>query len=333
MKPSSFASHGVLQMKGGASAAQTLHASIVSLFSDGSDFALSTELGSFVDCFAFAFARVLAKAQIRQQKLDRERLAAGAWELLPALEDEFGLRPAPGDSVQTRRAALLAAMRSALGSRRTELEQSLADLLGADYIGLHVHATADVDLWPAALGDDPMLLAVPDAPRKLVRLPYQVSTGLGAPQFLAYEPVDPLPADGEDNTLTAGDEIVIGVDNLGLAETVTIASVEEPGDGETYPLMQVTVNKPHGPGTLCAAMPFPAWGSSQRHIFVVLSEAAALDADTRRRVHEHMARTVTGVTTWSISPANASGGAGPLTLDDPVLGRLDMNPFGTVSVP
>lgn len=306
---------------------------MVSLLSDGSSFALSTDLGSFVDCFAFALSRVVAKAQLRQHKLDRERLAAGAWELLPALEDEFGLFPAPDDSIQTRRSALAAAMRSALGSRRTELEQGLADLLGADYVGLHVHSTADVDIYPATLGDSPMLLALPETPRKIVSLPYSVSTGLGALQYLAYEPIDPLPEDGADNTLTAGDQIVIGVDNLGLAETVTIDSVEDPGDGETYPLMRVLVNNPHGPGTLCAAMPFPAWSSSQRHIFVVLAETAALDADTRRKVHEHMARTVTGVTTWSISPVNASGGAGPLTLDDAVFGRLDMTPFGTITVP
>ena len=332
MKTSAFAPFGALKLRAGRPPAEVLHESIVALFTDGTQFALSKELGSFVDCFAFTLARCLAKLQLRTEKLDRERLAAGAYELLPVMEEEFGLRPAPGDTLRTRRAALLAAMRAALGSRRVVLEQALSDLLGDDYIGMHVHSTSDVDIWPAALGDDPMLLALPDIPRKLVRLPYAVSTGLGAPQFLAYEPLDPIEGDLSTGTLTAGDEIVIGVDNLGLAETVTIASAEEPGDGETYPLMEVTLARAHDPGSLCAAMPFPAWGSSQRHIFVVLSETAALDADTRRRVHEYLARTVTGVTTWSLSPSNA-GSAGPLTLDNHTLGRLDMNPFGTVSIP
>jgi hypothetical protein len=332
LKTSLFTPYGAFPYKGGRPPAQILHESIVALFSDGSDFALNRDIGSFVDCFAFTFARLLAKLQLRTERLDRERLAAGAYELLPALEEEFGLRPSPNDSPRTRRAALLAAMRAALGSRRTVLEQSLSDLLGDDYIGIHVHGTSDVELWPAALGDDPMLLALPDAPRKVVRLPDAISTDLGTPQWIEYEPIDPIEGDFTTGTLSAGDEIVIGVDNLGLAETVEIASVREfPGDD--YPMMLVTLNNAHDPGALCAAMPFPAWGSSQRHIFVVLSEAAALDANTRRRVHEHMAKIVTGVTTWSISPASGAATAGPLTLDDDVLGRLSMNPFGTITVP
>lgn len=333
MKPSAFAPHGLLQLRSGTPAAQVLHESILSLFSDGSEFALSTELGSFVDCFAFAFARILAKLQLRIEKLDRSRLAANAWELLPALEEEFGLRPAPTDGVQARRAALLAAMKAALGSRRTALEQALSDLLGSDYVGIHVHSTSDVDLWPTDLGDSPMLLALPDIPRKLVSLPLAVSTGLGALQWVSYDPIDPLPDNAEEGTLLQGDQIVVGVENLGLAETVTIENVSDAGEGMDYPVMQVLLNNPHGPGSLAAAMPFPAWGSSQRHIYVVVSEDAAQDAEKRRKVHEQMARMVTGVTTWSISPVNASGGAGPLTLGDAVLGRLGMNPFGTITVP
>lgn len=333
MKPSAFAPHGLLIPKGGQPAAQLLHSAIVDLLSDGSAFALSTDVGSFVDCFAFSFARVLARLQLRQAKLDRATLATHAWELLGALEDEWGLVPGPDDSAQTRRAALLAAMKAALGSRRTALESALSDLLGADYIGIHVRGTSDIDVWPDSLGSSPMLLALPDIPRKLVRLPSAVSIGLGAPQFLTYEPIDPSEGDFTDGTLTAGDTIVINVDNLALAETVEVLSAEEPGDGETYPLMEVTLQKPHPPNALCAAMPLPAWGSSQRHIFVVLTEDAALDPESRRKVNVLMARMVTGVTTWSISPQNAAASAGPLTLDNHTLGRLDMNPFGTITVP
>lgn len=333
MKPSAFAPHGLLQTKGGRPAAEILHETIVSLFSDGSEFALSTELGSFVDCFAFTFARLLGKLQLRTEKLDRERLAAHTWELLSALEEEFGLRPGPEDSLRTRRAALLAAMRAALGSRRVVLEQNLADLLGSDYIGLHVHGTSDVVLWPAALDDDPMLLAAPNIQRKLARLPVAISTGLGAPQWVAYEPIDPLPENVGDGIYLAGDTIVVGVENLGLAETVAIMAVDNASGGNSYPTMQVNLSNAHDPGAICTAMPFPAWGSSQRHIYVVVSEDAALGAETRRKIHELMARAVTGVTTWSISPVNGAGGAGPLTCDNHVLGQLNMNPFGTITVP
>ena len=105
MKTSTFAPLGALQLKAGTPAAEVLHATIVSLFSDGSGFSLKTDLGSFVDCFAFAFARCLAKLQIRQVKLSRERLSAYSWELLAELEREFGVRPGAEDSLTSRRAA------------------------------------------------------------------------------------------------------------------------------------------------------------------------------------------------------------------------------------
>lgn len=333
MQTSIFAPPGLFKLAAGPPTAEVLHATIVRLFSEGTGLDLSTDLGSFVDCFAFALARVFARIQTRQEQLDGERLAAGAYELLPALEEEFGVVPPFGATLKERREALAIAMRVLLGSRRSELEQSLRDLLGDDYIGLHIQDPAsEVSIWPSNLGDSPMLLAVPDAPRKVVRLPYAISTGLGSPQIITYEAVDPIVGEDGDNTLSVGDQIVVGVDNLGSAETVTVLAVGQTGeDGPLF--FQATVNNAHDPGAICAAMPLPAWGSSQRHVFVVVSATAALDPDTRRRTHELMARTVTGVTTWSICPASGAAQAGPWTLDDPVLSRLDCNPMGTVSVP
>lgn len=333
MQTSSFAPPGLLQLQAGVSTAETLHASIVQLFSNGGQYDLSTELGSFVDCFAFALARVFARIQRRQEQLDGERTAAGAYNLLAALEEDFGVVPPFGATLKARRTALGQRMRVLLGSRRAELEQSLRDLLGTDYVGIHIPDPAsEVSIWPNNLGDSPQILAVPDAPRRVVTIPYAISTGLGAPQVVTYAPVDPLAGENGNHTLAAGDQIVVGVENLGSAETVTILSVGQTSEGGPLYFL-ATLNHAHEPGAICAAMPFPAWGSNQRHIHVVLAEDAALDPETRRQVHELMARTVTGVTTWSISPASGTNQAGPWTLDDPVLSRLDCNPMGTVSVP
>jgi hypothetical protein len=330
-----FAPPGLGQYVGGKPRAQAIHETALALFAKYSadQGSLSTEEGSLVDLFCFMVALAFARVARTNELANGERYASGAYYLLGATEGEHELRPGADDTLGARRRALAGAKRLPRGSALPELEQQLRDLLGDDYVGVHITAADDVDLWPADLGDQPQLLAAADIPRKLVRLPYQVSTGLGSPQYLAYEPLDPLPEDGSEGTLRAGDMAVIGVDNLGRAETVEVLAIEEPGDGEVYPLMRVTVNRPHGPGSLCAAMPFPAWGSSRRHVFIVLTEAAALDAETRRKVNDLMGKIATGVTTWSISPANGSGGAGPLTLDDPVLGRLDMTPFGTIAVP
>jgi len=330
VQPSLFTSGGLLLLSGEKPSAEMLHETIVRLLSTGEPGDLSTEVGSWVDCFAFALATVLARVQVRQRQLNEERLAVGAYELLAALEEEFGLSSGPEDTIAQRQAALLAAGKAALGSRRPALEQALADLLGDDFIGIHVPDPAsEVDIWPADLGDDPQLLAEADIPRKLVELPNSISTGLGAAQYVAYVPLAPTTTDGS-HTLLVGDQIVVGVDNLGLAETVTITALAT--DGDTL-LFEAVLNNAHDSGSLAVAMPFPAWGSAQRHIFVVLTEAAALDAEKRRKTHVLMAKTVTGITTWSISPESAAGQAGPWTLDDPVLGALDFNPMDVITVP
>lgn len=330
MELSIFAPNGLLLLSSEKPTAELLHETIVRLLSTGEPGDLSTAEGSLIDCFAFALARVLARVQTRQRQIDGERLAYSAYELLDALESEYGLKPGIDDTVAQRQAALLVAGKVALGSRRPALEQALLDLHGADFIGIHVPDPAtEVDIWPADLGDDPQLLAEDSIPRKLVSLPNSISTDLGASQLVAYVPISPTSANGS-HTLLAGDQIVVGVDNLGMAETVTITATAESG-GTLF--FAAVINNSHDSGSLAVAMPFPAWGSAQRHIFVVLTEAAALDAEKRRKTHVLMAKAVTGVTTWSICPESAPGQAGPWTLDDPVLGALDFNPMGVIAIP
>lgn len=331
MKPSLFTPGALLQLKAGKPLAQAVHETVVRLFTDGSQGSFSRELGSFVDCFAFALALTIARAQVRQQKLDRERLAAGAYELLAQFEEEHGLRPGATDTIRQRRDALAGKMLTSQGSNRPTLEQALSDLLGEDYIGLHVADPAtEVTLWPSALGDSPQVLLSDDVSRTLVRITQSVCVGLGAPQAVTYTAVDPTAEDGE-HTLAVGDRLVVQPENLGLAEPVTVEAVDD--DGETF---AATFAKAHDNGALAAQMPFPAWASTQRHLWVVLSEDAAQDAEKRRLTNEKMAALVTGVTTWSICPYTGDGVthlAGPWTLDDAVMGRLDMNPMGIVTVP
>lgn len=335
MKYSLFAPKGLHLYQGGKPLAQAIHETALALFAKyGADQgSLSTEPGSLIDLFSFMLALALARAARMNQRADGERFADGAYHLLAAFEQEYGLRPGDGDTLATRRSELAQAKRFPRGCTRAELEQQIRDLLGDDFIGVHIPAAADVVNWPEELGDEPQLLVDPLIPRKLVRLPYAVSTGLGAAQYIAYEPIDPAAGDDAEGTLTAGDQLVIGVENLGLAEVVEVLSVQEPGDGETYPLMEVVLTKAHDPGALGAAMPFPAWGSSQRHVFAVLTRDAGLDPEIRRKLDDKLTKILAGVTTWTICPASGAAQAGPWTLGDPVLSRLGMNPMGTLSVP
>lgn len=330
MQTSEFTPGGLLLLSSETPSAELLHQTALRLLSTGEPGDLSTELGSFVDCLAYALAVVFARIQYRQRQIDGERIALTSYELLSALEEEYGLRPGANDTIAQRQLALLAAVKPVLGSRRPVLEQALHDLLGASYIGIKVRnpANSEVDLWPSDLNDNPMLLADATISRKIVRLKQSISTGLGSPQSVVYEPVFPTAVSG--HTLAVGDKLIIGPENLGLAERVTVESVDI-NDPEL--LFTATFANAHDDEILGVQMPFPAWGSSQRHVFVGVTNDVTLDAEMLRRIHVLMARHVTTCTTWSVCGSSDGEHLGPWTLDDSVLGRLDFNPMATLSLP
>lgn len=338
MTPSSFTPGGLLLLSAEQPIAERLHATILRLLSSGAPGDLSVEVGSFVDCLAFAMARVVARAQHRQEQLSGERLAASSYELLSTIESEYGLAPLPTDTVaQRQRALFAAAFSAALGCLRPTLEQALADALGDAFLGLHVMDPAsETTLWPASLGDQPMLLASSATPRKLVRLTRAISAGLGSPQFVSYERVDPVV--GEDvvfgQTLLKGDRLLVEPENTGRAEVVTVLNVTRSSeDDDADFILQATFNSAHEPNCWATAMPYPAWASSQMWLLVRLTAEGAVDPEVRRLANNLLRKRLTGVSTWSLCPDNGSGGIGPLTCDDPVLGRLDINPTATFTTP
>ena len=330
MQTSEFTTGGLLLLSSETPSAELLHQTALRLLSTGQPGDLSTELGSFVDCLAYALAVVFARIQHRQRQIDGERIALTSYELLDALEEEYGLQHGANDTIAQRQLALLAAVKPVLGSRRPVLEQALHDLLGAGYVGIKVRDpnNGEVDLWPPNLNDDPMLLAEATITRKIVRLKQTISTGLGSPQSMVYEPIFPTAVLG--HTLAVGDKLIIGPENLGLAERVTVESIAV---DDPQLLFTATFNNAHDAEILGVQMPFPAWGSSQRHVFVGVTDDVTLDAEKLRRIHALMARHVTTCTTWSICSSSDGEHIGPWTLDDAVLGRLDFNPMAIISIP
>ncbi len=329
MKYSFFAPKGLHKYVAGKPLAEAIYETAIKLFAkyDAKNGSFETKPGSLVDLTAFTIAITFARIAASLNKVDGERFADGAYYLLAQIESEYGLTPGADDTLKTRRTALAAAKRAPQGNAPAPLQQQLADELGDAFLGLYVPTSADAEIWPADLGDNPQLLAAESIERKVVSIVGAISTGLGAPQTVQYTHVDPNPGSG--HTLAVGDRLVVEPEILGRAEVVTVTAIGEDGGALTF---TATFDEAHEPGCVAAQMPFPAWTSTQRTILVALSADGAVDPVTRGKANKLLDRILTDVTTWSLCPTSGPGTIGPWTIGDPLLGQIGRNPIGTITV-
>lgn len=335
MKTSGWAPFGLLKYARGIPLAQRLYTTMMGLLGDPAK-SFSQDPGTFADNLGYATARMLAFAQTKLERAGDQAFADGLYDMLPDAEDELGLHPSPTATINQRKRGVAAGRLLAAGAARSALEASLSTLLGPNYVGVHVTQASERVMWPAALGDAPQNLQPATVTRKLVRTLAPIAIGLGADMMVPYLPVEPTAAAGILHTLAVGDVLTLEPEISGRAEpvtvdllgTVTIASV-------VTPAFRAVVQNAHENLAWATTMPFPLWTGSQREIVVVVKNGTAVNVEQRRQVHELLERICTGVTTWDLVQENAvgSGVAGAFTLDDPVLGLLDVTPLGQVSVP
>jgi hypothetical protein len=331
MRRSIFAPSGQWKHKGGEPLAKRLHRTAMQLFGAEKGH-FSAERGSTVDLFSFTLAIMVARAADKIERAGGERYARTVYALLPEQEGEHGLVPDPDATIPERKRALEARKVLPRGCGRGELLDGLERLLGDNFVGIHVPNAAanEVSIWPAALGDAPMLLQPADVDRKLIRLLSPICIGLGAPQWVSYHAVDPgAPTDLTlPNTLRKDDRILIEPEIHGRAEPVTVLAI---GNTGSVPKFQAVFNNAHEPLCFATTNPFPLWISTQREMVVIVTNKAIIRPATRAQIHDHLSRVLTGVTTWALVQESSpgSGVAGPFTTDDPVLGMLDANPLET----
>jgi hypothetical protein len=332
MKRSLYTPPGLYEYRAGKPIAEGLHETALALFSKhGAERGgFSTEPGSLVDMISFAMAIVLARVARADQHVDGERFADGAYYLLDDFEEEYDVTPGGDDTLVDRREALARAKRAARGCTRQELEQQLRELLGDKNGGLHVATPDEVAVWPAELGDQPQLLQDAERDRKLIRITPVIIDGLGAPQTVAYEAIDPKILPDEDHSLTVGEPLVVEPEILHRAEVVTIATLGLDGDTPTF---TATFDNPHEPGCWAARLPFPAWTSTQRHVIVGLVASAISDPILRNQLHVMLGKVLPIVTTWDICGLSGSAQVGPWTIGgDPALGVIGRNPLGIITM-
>lgn len=334
MKTSAWTPSGLLKSSGKEPAAKRLYATARKLLGDPRG-TMTDAAGSFADSASAAIAVMLAWVDEKVTRAGDQQFASGMYDLLRAQESEHRIVASPFATVADRKAVLAARRKLAEGAARAPTEEALRTLLGANYAGLHVVTPAERVMWPAALGDQPMALKVPEVERKLIRIVDAICIGLGASMVVDYTPVDPAPEDFSVHTLAIGDELVLEPEISGRAERITITGLglRFVAFGYSQRTFTAVVNNAHEPNALATTMPWPMWTSTQREIVVVVKSAAVIDAELRRQIHELLERLEPAVTTWALVQENGTPGqAGPFTLDDPTLGLLDANPLGETSV-
>lgn len=255
----------------------------------------------------YAQAMCLASAQYQLDRALNNRTPAKATELLAVLEHDYQVIPNPHATLEQRRAYLTAFQVIGRGNRREAMEFALRTLLGSDFIEYRTTQVADIVATPASPGTVGVF-AAPGAKKKVFELDAAVSI-INTPLTV---PVTTLA--GTDFP-TIGETYCVEPNPRRNIEQITILDTDP-----HFGFITATFTKSHEPGTL-AARPHPWWISNQRLDTIVVSQFAATDPETRRKINEIMARITRGVSTWQIII-----NSGFFTSDDPVLGLPDCVP-------
>ncbi len=292
MRLSCFTPLGLLELSGREAKAKSIYRAMVA--AHGGQFDMTPgESHQEAKCFATAIAR--ARADKALARAHQQAYAARVDELLPVREQEFGIVP-PWNATFTERRAEVVRRRARPDIwNQVRIAAALQELIGDDFIAYRPTPLADADRWPAALGDQPQNLQLPSVARKLIRITQPITVGLGAPQAVTYELVStPQSPDQEgDADLIAGDSVVVEPEIFGITETVVVAAVT----GATF---TATFDKPHTTDCLGSTAPYPKWVTTKRHNLVIVTPAAAIDAQIRRSIDTAMRRMVRASSTWDI---------------------------------
>jgi hypothetical protein len=283
---SAFTPLGLFALSGEPSRAEVIYRALRAATGD------SAPEGGHTDASLYARAMGMARAAAALDRAQAQSLPSRAYDLLSRMESEYELAPPPGATLAERRAALAARRRPPGGASRPDVERELRALLGTGFVAYVTRAGVS---HPANPANGPGNFTPPSvARRKLFRLTRRLVPvgGGGSPSILpfevaAIEPPDAAPA--------RGDVVVISPDAGSLAERATVIPAA-PGS----PAFVVSVRRGHQAGALVTTQHFPYWIGTARHDLIVVTEAAARDAPTRRALDALLREILRGVSKWSV---------------------------------
>jgi hypothetical protein len=303
---SSFAPLSLMRLSGREPDSRRIYQALIDGFGglDSNEYALVE--GSRLEAWCFATALGIARTRMRLRQVVDQFMPLTAVEGLPLLEDELGLIPSPLATIAERRQAVAQRALAPVVPSKTNVIAALTAILGSALQGYHTTTPTAAHVWPTNLGDAPMNLQRASVPRKIVTLAGAVSF-TGTPvnvnytiPYLALPSAFAVATGAYDASMVpkAGDVFVFDVGRTGQMDRVTIAAAYAPSDGPGR--LTAPFTRPHEAGVMGFTHPIPYWMSDQRHVLVVVTTAAAENAELRRQVNEYMRRTLRGSTTWDM---------------------------------
>ena len=276
--------------------------------------------GDHMEATIYARSICLGVTKRLLQHAGDQVVPAKAAECLPYREEEYGSFPTTYDSLAERRARLALYRLLPKQSTTVNVTTALRAILGDAFVGIRPTPYAEAVVEPANCGDQPMNLQRAESERKNIRILENVS--IVGSQTVRYDSHDPneLRETGDlpRTKLIVGDVLVVDPASNLQIERVTVTAIG--AIGSLFRTFTGVFTKAHDADIPATTMPFPYWRSTKRHNLIVLTDAGALDAETRRKANEWCARLLRGVSTWSLAGETAAGVTGPWRVDEGIIG-------------
>ena len=305
---SRFAPYGLLRFSSRPSNAELIYNARVT--SEGGQAGLSGahEATVYAETMCIAAADATIELAANQQHPDRASV------LLDDLESDWGLPQVYGSTDDWRRDRLALARQIGWGARRSAIVDGLRRILGDDFIAYRTMDTSETS--PTPWTSSPGTFKRAGTSNMAIRLS-QYIVDLTQPIWIDYEWFA-----GADDDLMVGDTLAVDPGKWGSAEAVEILALSVHGADTTSLRAQFT--RPHDAGTLARTGNCPTWSSMGRHSFVVVEESVLDDAAALKAIHEFMAKSVRGVSTWDIVREESAGTIGPFVVGTGIIAHTSI---------
>ncbi len=253
--------------------------------------AFDFEPGTHVEASTYARARCLAAARRYVQSAFEQSDPRKATYGLEKLERDYGMTPAPGDSLDERRAAVLLQRAVQKGPSRPALETALGNFLGAGFIGLTYPETPGPAQGPDGFER-------PELPHGFWQLDDLVP---GA----TFATVHYSPLSDHGVKIRPGDRLYVHSNVLASYEEVEVTAVDDVAG-----TFSAAFSKVHAAGTpVVTHAPFYLVG--WRNVRVGLTADVLANNRTTRQVRNYLDKALRAVTTYQI----VAGSLVPFTIE------------------